>query len=135
MTRTSRRGLACLAAAFVLAPRVAHAGAYLERVALLLEASRVEREAAVARPSDRELLVLLHATARARNEAARGMPVPRLVEQAHPHLLLVLENTERALAAGIDRQLDKFSEYVQRARGEERAFRNVVAKLGYTLPG
>ncbi len=112
----------------------ARAGSYLERAALLLEGSRAERDTAKTRPRDRELLELVHAVAKARNEAAHGMQVPKAIEGAHPHLLLVLENSERAFAAALEGHLEKFAEYIERARTEDRTFRAIVGKMGYTLP-
>ena len=112
----------------------AEAGSYLDRAALLLEGARAERDSAKAHPTDRDLIELVHAVARARTEAARGMHVPKAIESAHPHLLLVMENTERAFAAALDGNMTKFAEYVERARTEDRTFRVLVTKMGYTLP-
>ncbi len=123
-----------IAVALMLSPTPARAGSYLERAALLLEASRAERDSAKSHPRDRDLLELIHAVAKARNDAARGMQVPKAIEGAHPHLLLVLENTERAFAAALDGHLEKFVEFIERARTEDRTFRALVTKLGYTLP-
>jgi hypothetical protein len=120
--------------AVVLVAPSARAGSYLERAALLLEASRAERDRAKTRPNDRELMELVHAIARARNDAGRRMQVPTAIEDAHPHLLLVLENTERAFAAALDRHFEKFAEFIERARTEDRTFRALVSKMGYTLP-
>jgi hypothetical protein len=111
-----------------------YAGSYLDRAAILLEASRAERDSAKAHPRDRELLELVHAVARARSDAARAMNVPKAIESAHPHLLLVLENTERAFAAALESRFDKFAEFIERARTEDRTFRALVNKMGYTIP-
>ena len=86
------------------------------------------------RSRDRELLRLVHAIAQVRAEVARTMEVPKEVADAHPHLLLVLEHSERAYFAAINSNYAKFVEHIVRARAEDRTFRAIISKLGYTLP-
>jgi hypothetical protein len=62
------------------------------------------------------------------------MQVPKEVAQAHPHLLLVLENCERAADAAKEGRVQRFMIYLQRAREEERTLRGVLKQLGWTLP-
>ena len=83
---------------------------------------------------DKELADLIHKLANARLEAAKGMLVPKEVVQAHPHLLLVLENYERAADAATRGEAEKFLVYQQRARDEDRTFRGVLKQFGYALP-
>ena len=123
-----------VAVGLVLSAPAARAGSYLDRAALLLEAARAERDSAKAHPQDRELLEMVHAVAQARSAAARAMNVPKAIESGHPHLLLSIENTERAFAAALEGRFDKFAEFIERARTEDRTFRALVAKMGYTIP-
>ena len=109
-------------------------GSYLNRAAILLEGSRAEREFVAPRSNDRELVEMVHAAAEARRDAAHAIRVPKSITEAHPHLLLVLENCERAYAYALEGNHQKFVEYIERARGEDRAFRAVVSALGYSLP-
>jgi hypothetical protein len=62
------------------------------------------------------------------------MEVPAAIAKAHPHLLLVLENSERAAVAAHDGNFKKFMEHLNAARDEERIFRAILAELRYTLP-
>lgn len=128
------RRTALVGALLLLLPREAHAGSYLDRSAWLLGSSRHDRDSAVRHRNDREYLTVLRTTAQARIDAARAMSVPKVVEGAHPHLLLVLENTERGLAAAIEGHAGKFFELVERATTEERTFRALISKLGFTVP-
>lgn len=116
------------------ADTAAWAGSYLDRAALLLDAARKEGDMLQPRYSDREFVLLVHVVAEARAKAARSMEVPAAVGKVHPHLLLVLENIERAASAGLDRNFKKFAEHISAARDEERIFRSILAELGYALP-
>jgi tRNA-2-methylthio-N6-dimethylallyladenosine synthase len=60
--------------------------------------------------------------------------VPKEVVQAHPHLLLTLENYERAADAAVAGEADRFMIYCQRAQDEERTFRAVLKQFGWELP-
>ena len=123
-----------LAAPIVLFAGDLFAGSYLNRAALLLDTSRAERDMVLPRSHDKELLRVVHEVASARARIARSMEVPKQVAGAHPHLLLVLENSERAYAAALDESHDKFLEHIFRARTEDQIFRTLIEKLGYTLP-
>ena len=113
---------------------MAWSGSYLNRAALLLSASRAERDMVLPRSGDKELLRMVHTVAQARAEAARNMDVPKLVAEAHPHLLLVMENSERGYAAALDGDQQGFVQHVLRARGEDKSFRAILKNLGYALP-
>ena len=112
----------------------AWAGTYLNSAALLLIQSSKEGDYLRAHIGDKELADLIHKLANARLEAAKGMLVPKEVVQAHPHLLLVLENYERGADAATRGEAEKFLVYQQRARDEERTFRGVLKQFGYSLP-
>jgi hypothetical protein len=95
-----RRALAGALALFVVTVAVpAFAGTYLNRAVVLLSGASREAVYLRARLGDRELARITHRLATARLDAARTMTVPKEVEQAHPHLLLVLENYQQATEA------------------------------------
>ena len=112
----------------------AFAGTYLNRAVLLLAGASREAAYLRARLGDKELARVTQRVMLARLEAARSMTVPKEVEQAHPHLLLVLENYEQAAEAAVLGESDRFAIYHQRALDEERAFRAVLKQLGWVLP-
>jgi hypothetical protein len=112
----------------------AWAGTYLNSAALLLAQATGEADYLRARINDKDLAQLIHQLAEARLAAAKGMLVPKEVVQAHPHLLLVLENCERAADAATRGETEKFLVYQQRARDEDRIFRGVLKQFGYALP-
>ena len=129
-----RRRLLLLLACTLFSTAPAWAGTYLNSAALLLSQSNKEGDYLRVRLGDKELADLIHKLAAARLEAAKGMLVPKEVVQAHPHLLLVLENYERAADAATRGEGEKFLIYQQRARDEERTFRGVLKQFGYALP-
>lgn len=123
-----------LAVSALLVALPAWAGSYLDRASLLLEEARREGDLLQPRTNDRELVLVIQALAEARVKAARKMECPAAVAKAHPHLLLVLENSERAAEAAVQGNFKKFMEHLTAARNEDRTFRAVIAQLGYTLP-
>ena len=125
-------GLGAAAAALVTSP--AWAGSYLDRAALLVSQASRDADYLRERFSDRELARVVHRLAIARVKAAGTMQVPKEVAQAHPHLLLLLENFERAADAAELGQEARFFTYLQRAREELTVFRGVLKQLGWTLP-
>jgi hypothetical protein len=112
----------------------AWAGSYLDRAALLLDEARREGDMLQPRTNDKEMVLIVKALAEARAKVGRQMEVPAAVVKAHPHLLLVLESSERAADAAAEGNFKKFMEHLMTARDEERTFRALVAELGYTLP-
>ncbi|MCC6556216.1 MAG: hypothetical protein IT372_24920 [Polyangiaceae bacterium] len=131
-----RRLLALFAFALsaLIAAPIAFAGSYLDRASLLLDEARREGDLLQPRTSDKELVSLIHALAEARVRAAAKMECPAAVAKAHPHLLLVLENSERAAEAASRGNFKKFMEHLIAARNEDRTFRALITELGYTLP-
>jgi hypothetical protein len=123
-----------LAFALVLSASPARAGSYMDRLALLVGKAAEDSEYLRARLSDRELARVVQAMAEARVKAAGAMTVPKEVAQAHPHVLLVLENHERAAQAAKEGNAQRFLIYHQRARDEERVLRGVLKQLGFPLP-
>jgi hypothetical protein len=129
-----RRGLVGVLATLLLVTATAWAGTYLNSASLLLAEASSEGDYLRARINDKELAELIHTLADARLEAAKNILVPKEVVQAHPHLLLVLENYERAADAATRGQGEKFLVYQQHARDEDRTFRGVLKQFGYSLP-
>ena len=130
-----RRLFALLAFAFPLAfATPAWAGSYLDRSALLLDEARREGDMLQPRTQDKEMVLIVKALTEARARVGRKMEVPAAVAKAHPHLLLVLENYERASDAASEGNFKKFMEHLMTARDEERTFRALIAELGYALP-
>ncbi len=135
--RVGRRvffGAFAVMSGLVLSSKSAWAGTYLNSASLLLSQASVEGDYLRARIGDKELADLIHKLSDARLAAAKTMLVPKEVVQAHPHLLLVLENYERAADAATRGEAEKFLVYQQRARDEDRTFRGVLKQFGYALP-
>jgi len=133
--RVGRRRVLWLGAlSALLIPGIAHAGSYLNRAGMLVAQASQESDYLRARVNDKDLAELVRRVALARLEAASRMNVPKEVVQAHPHLLLVLENYERSAAAATEGQAERFLIYQQRARDEERTLRGVLKQLGWSLP-
>ncbi len=120
-------------AALGVAP-LAWAGSYLDRAALLLEEARREGDMLLPRTYDKEMVLVIKALTEVRVKVARKMEIPAQVAKAHPHLLLVLENYERAADAASEGNFKKFVEHLNTARDEDKTFRAVLAELHYTLP-
>jgi hypothetical protein len=131
--RAFSQGLFFATVTLLAAP--AFAGSYLNRAALLIGQGRREGEFLRAHFADKELAHTVHRMATARVEAASTMMVPKEVVQAHPHLLLVFENYERAADACKNSQVERFIVFLQRALDEERTFRAVLKQFGWDLPG
>jgi len=112
----------------------AWAGSYLDRAALMLDQARSEGDILQPRTFDKEMVLVIKSMAEARARVARKMEVPAAVTKAHPHLLLVFENYERAAAAADEGNFKKFAEHLYAARDEDRNFRAILKELGYTLP-
>jgi hypothetical protein len=122
---------------FVLAlciARLAWAGSYLDRAALLLSEADHATFTLRSHLADKEFARLVHEVSLARLQAASHMQVPKEIAQAHPHLLLVLENCERASDAARLGDSQRFLFFLQKATEEERILRSVVEQLGWALP-
>ena len=129
---------AFLAASIAVLPWIAasraFAGSYLDRAALMLDAAKKEADVVKTRTGDKELLLVVKAQTEARVKVARKMNVPPAVVDAHPHLMLVLENYDRGLDALIAGNTTKFLECLANAAAEETTFRTQLKNLGYSLP-
>ena len=122
------------AAAVVAVAPPAWAGSYLDRAAILLDQARKEGDMLQPRTYDKELATMIKSLSEVRTKAARRMEIPAAIAKAHPHLLLVLENMERAADAALAGNFKKFMQHLNTARDEDRTFRALVAELGYSLP-
>jgi hypothetical protein len=129
--RLAARAAAVLATATMAT--AALAGTYLDRVTLLVRQARSEADYLEYRLGDHDLAELVHKMTIARLAAARDMFVPKEVTQAHPHLLLMLENCERAADAAEAHESEKFIVYQRRARDEEQILRSIMRQLGFPL--
>jgi hypothetical protein len=114
--------------------RTVWAGSYLDRAALLLYVADTEIDLLRRKLYDSELARLVHQQAEARVHSASSMMVPPEVVQAHPHLLLMLENCERAANSGVERKPPEFLKFLNLARDEEQLFRAIIKQLGWELP-
>jgi hypothetical protein len=128
-------GVPALAALLVVVTTatLAWAGSYLDRAGLLVKEARTEIDYLEYRLSDKDLAELVHKLATARLLSARDMLIPKEVTQSHPHLLLMLENCERAADAAEAGERNKFIVYERRARDEEQIFRSIMRQLGFPL--
>lgn len=112
----------------------AEAGSYLDRAGILLEQARKEGDLLKSRSNDKEVVLLVKSLSEARMKVGRKMIVPANVASVHPHLLLVLENYERAAQSADSNNFKKMNESIAVARDEEKTFRDLLKQLGYTLP-
>ncbi len=112
----------------------AHAGSYLDRAAMLVGIANLELTYLRRKLYDTELARTTQKLAAARVVAAQTMEVPAEVVQAHPHLLLMLEDCERATNAAVERNAEEFLKFQRAARDEEEHFRAILKQLGWQLP-
>jgi hypothetical protein len=133
-TNRSRRWAVTALLVLTTSSGLAWAGSYLNRAVVLIRHAREEGEYLRARLSDVELARILHQVAEGRLRAARGMLVPKEVEQAHPHLMQMLEHYERAASAAANGKPGRFAELLGQARDEEQIFRSILRQLGWPLP-
>lgn len=113
---------------------MAWAGSYLDRAALLLGEANHAGYLLRTRLGDKEFSRVVHTMSEARLDAASHMQVPKEIALAHPHLLMVLENYERASEAAEHGEAQRFLVHLQKATEEERILRSVVEQLGWVLP-
>jgi hypothetical protein len=106
----------------------------LDRAALLIFVANTEMDLLRRKLYDGELARLIHQQTEARTHAASTMMVPPDVVQAHPHLLLMLENCERAASSAVERKAPEFLKFLGLARDEEQLFRSILKQLGWELP-
>jgi hypothetical protein len=134
-TSLSRRSV-CLGLALLAlgAAPPARTGSYMARAWLLIGESSRASEFLGKHVRDRELARLIAQASEGRLQAATDTNVPREVQVAHPHLLLMLEHYERAAAAAAAGSPGRFAQHASAARDEEQIFRSVLSQLGWPLP-
>jgi hypothetical protein len=113
---------------------LAFAGSYLDRAALPVNEASHACNALRTRLSDKELSHMVHEISKARLGAASHMQVPKEIALAHPHLLMVLENYERASDAAEHGETQRFIVYLQKATEEERIMKAIIEQMGWALP-
>jgi hypothetical protein len=123
-----------LVAAALLLASPAFAGPYLNSVAMLIRESMQSGDWVRVNLGDRELARLAHHMAEARFNIAGKMVVPKEVDKAHPHFLLVLSNVERAMDAAARGDTNQFVRSMDAARAESRTLRAVLDSLKFKLP-
>ncbi len=110
------------------------AGSYLDRAALLINEASHACNALRTRLSDKELSRVVHEMSKARLDTASHMQVPKEITLAHPHLLMALEDYERASDAAEHGETQRFIVYLQKATEEERIMKAIIEQLGWALP-
>lgn len=111
-----------------------YAGSYLDRAGMLVGVANLELGYLRRKLYDTELARTMQKLAAARVASAQSMEVPSEVVQAHPHLLLMLEDCERATNAAVERNAEEFLKFQRAARDEEEHFRAILKQLGWQLP-
>ena len=129
-----RRDVLALVPALLLVASEAQAGSYLDRAAILLDACRRSNEWLLSHLTDKELATVLHDEAEARLKAARKMQVPKEIVAAHPHLLLCLENAERATSPSLACDVEGFLRFLRQCRDEEGLFKALLTQMKLSLP-
>ena len=129
-----RRAFFALLVAALTVAGSAFAGSYLNRVALLVSGARQDTSYLRAHLHDRELSDVVRRVALARVAAAGSMEIPKEVQLAHPHALLVLEAHAQAADAASQGDAQRFIILAQRAADEERTLEAVLKQLGWSLP-
>lgn len=100
---------------------------YLNRARLMLDLAVRTNEYVRQRLQDKELASFAHAMAEKNVSEAEKMTPPSNFGILHPHLLLVLENTERALAYAEQGELAKYRKY-QRTLKKELQLLEAIAQ-------
>jgi hypothetical protein len=124
---------AVVCASTAVAPAV-WAGSYLDRAAMLMGLANTELTYLRRKLYDPQIAQVIHKLSSGRVAAAQEMEVPKEVVQAHPHLLLMLEDCERAANAAVERNAEGFLKFQRAARDEEEHFRAILKQLGWQLP-
>jgi hypothetical protein len=113
---------------------LAWAGSYLDRAALLINEANHAGYVLRTHLGDKEFSRVVHDMSKARLDTASHMQVPKEIVLVHPHLLMVLENYERASDAAEHGDAQRFLIHLQKATEEERIMRSVIEQLGWALP-
>lgn len=112
----------------------AFAGSYLSRTALLIDQSKHESAYLRRHLGDIELARVVHQLCLGRLRAARDMLVPKEVKLAHPHVMSMLENYERAADAAVRKSPEGYLTFSRSAQDEELIFKTILDQNGWKLP-
>jgi hypothetical protein len=107
---------------------------YLSQLALLVEGSRRLVAFGEGHVDDRDLLKFAHPLAERYVEMANHMLPPPKVVVAHPHLMLVVENLERAVDAAASGDAATYQKRMRIARDELANLEAVLKQLKLRLP-
>ena len=129
-----------LGVSYVCAPHVAAQAearrdrVYLAELALLVDATRRLIAFSESNIDDRELIKFAHPLAKSYVELASHMLPPPKSAVVHPHLLLVVENLERALDSALANDLVAYQKRIRIARDELANLEAVLKQLKLRLP-
>jgi hypothetical protein len=112
----------------------AMASSYFATAALLLDETRRSDDWMQSHYGDAKLAEILHQLSEARVKCSRVLLVPKEADRAHPHLLLALEASERAMAAALEGESKHFIHLVMQALDEERTFRAILTQENIKMP-
>lgn len=121
-------------ASALLLSSTAFAGPYLNTVAMLMREGFQSTEMLRTNLGEREFARSVHRMAEARADLASHMVVPKEVEKAHPHVLLVLANLERAADAATRGEVAIFVRNLDTARSESRTLKSILEQAHLALP-
>lgn len=107
---------------------------YLAEAAMVLEGTRRTLLWAEKYPADAELARFAHPVAERYVESVGRMTPPKELRHVHPHLLLIVENVERALAAAAAENLRGFRKRTRVVREERRTLEGILRHLKIRLP-
>jgi len=107
---------------------------YLSELALLIEGSRRLIGFSESNLEDRDLLKFAHPLAERYVEMANHMLPTAKVVVAHPHLMLVVENLERAIDAAASADSGTYQKRMRIARDELANLEAVLKQLKLRLP-
>lgn len=125
--------LVTLASALLLSS-TAFAGPYLNTAAMLMREGFQSSEMLRINLGEREFARSVHRMAEARVDLATHMVVPKEVERAHPHFLLVLTQLERAADAATRGEVAIFVRSLDAARSESRTLKSILDQAHLSLP-
>lgn len=107
---------------------------YLAKLALVLDGLRRTLIWVETNPTNRELARFAHSLSEHYVEMAGHMTPPAELRMVHPHLIIVAENTERAVAAAAEDDVRTMRARAHTVREELRTLDGVLAHLRVRLP-
>ncbi len=128
---------AALSVALASAPTTARAnerGDYLAKLALVLDGLRRTLIWVEMNPTNHELARFAHGLSEAYVQMAGRMTPPGELRMVHPHLVIVAENTERAVAAAAEEDVRTMRSRARTVREELRTLEGILEHLRMRLP-